>query len=57
MHVYYIVLSVRHYHMHINVYAINEHMAKDIAIAYIAHEYNEDAGDIRIVKCILKRTT
>lgn len=55
MHVYYIVLSVRHYHMHINVYAINEHVAKIIAAEYIADKYSEDTGDINVIKCILKR--
>lgn len=55
MNVYYIVLSVRHCRIRFRVYAINEHTAEDIAIAYIADIYDEDACDISIIKCILKK--
>lgn len=55
MNIYYIILSVRNYYMHVNVYAINEDMAKNIASAYIADKYLEDPRDIDVINCTLKK--
>lgn len=55
MNIYYVILSVRNYRMHVNVYAINAATAEGIASMYIADKYSEDLRDIDVINCVLKK--